>query len=166
MGAGDCVVSRGKDCAAHVHRSAVAQERHHLQPKSRGGLDVATNLRMLCANAHGDTHYLLDEIEDRARELPAGAHPLDAFHAVPTAVRRTYGAGVIRAALDGWSRYGADYLAGRFARRAQLWHTSGQPRVPTVRMLGEHRPELEVLPYAMAERLGHLEHLLDADLAL
>lgn len=153
-------MSRGRECAAHSHRSAVAQERHHLQPKSRGGLDVATNMRTLCANAHGDVHYLLDAIEDQARQLGEGAQPIDAFTSIPAAVRRTYGAGVVRAALDGWARYGADYLAGKYARRAALWHTSGQPRATTVRMLGENRPMLDVLPYDLADRLGHVDHLI------
>jgi hypothetical protein len=120
---------RGIRCEAHHHTAVVAEERHHLQPLSRGGLTVAANMRWLCANAHSDAHYLLDLIEDNAVPLVGGNwRPITAYKAIPAATRRTYGRGVTDAALAGWDRYAARFLEGEFRAVRLLWHTSGQPR--------------------------------------
>ena len=122
-------MARGKRCEAHTHESITAEENHHLQPLSRGGLTVATNLRYLCANAHSDTHYLLDLIEDQARLfIGTGVDVNDPIDAIPWLTMRTYGPGVRNAAITGWLRYGQAFLRGDYRKHAALWSTSGEPR--------------------------------------
>lgn len=130
-------MARGVRCQAHRHTSVVAEENHHLQPMSRGGRTVAANMRYLCANAHSDTHYLLDLIEDGAIPLiGTGASTDDAINTIPWSVARTYGPGVRDAAFDGWARYGDAFLVGEYRRHAALWTSSGQPRPDAERRLG------------------------------
>ncbi len=112
---------RGLICAAHVHDTTVPQERHHVQPLSRGGPNTKANLVVICCNAHSDAHYLLDLIED------AGGYPL-----VPEAVKRTFGYGVRRIALQGWAAYADRFLAGHLWREVKLWNSAGLPRSPLV----------------------------------
>jgi hypothetical protein len=146
---------RGVDCQAHRHTAVVAQERHHLQPVSRGGTSVKANLRWLCANAHSDAHYLLDLIEDRA-DLLAGnlqgppdteAVSMWPYLSIPIATRRTFGRGVTAAALDGWARYSEAFLRGEYRAIRRLWHTDGEPTDAHEAMFGEG------LPYHLAVRL-------------
>lgn len=121
-------MARGIRCQAHRHESAVAEENHHLQPQSRGGLTVRANMRYLCANAHGDVHYLLDLIEKHATPLIGRIdEPLWAYESIPWPVRRSYGPGVRDAALTGWMRYAPAFLRGEYRRHAALWSTNGQP---------------------------------------
>ncbi len=105
-----------------------------MQPLSRGGPDEPGNLVTICANAHGNVHYLLSAIE-RAR----GYDNLSADY------RRSFGAGVRRIALAGWLRYEAAYLGGRLWREIDLWDTDGRGLHP------------DVPPYSWAARtVGHL----------
>lgn len=53
---------RGTNCAAHHHRSLVPIEVHHVWPTSYGGPNRGSNRVALCANAHGDVHYLLQHL--------------------------------------------------------------------------------------------------------
>lgn len=130
-------MARGVRCQAHKHNSVVAEENHHLQPMSRGGRTVVANMRYLCANAHSDTHYLLDLIEDYAIPLiGTGAAPRDPLSVIPWEVLRTYGLGIRHAAVTGWLRYAEAFLAGDYRRHAALWTTGGQPRPDAKRRLG------------------------------
>lgn len=151
-------MTRGIRCQAHRHTGVVAEERHHLQPQSRGGLTVAPNMRYLCANAHGDTHYLLDAIETAAEPLigQPGILPPAAYQRIPHTTRRTYGPGVTQAALDGWARYGERFLQGAFVQHRKLWLTSGQPRLGATRKLGL------LLPFSVATRSGVVDYWLAA----
>jgi len=116
-------MARGTDCAIHSHRTPVPQERHHLQPVSRRGETTDDNLALVCANAHGNIHYLLDAIEKAAVGLMARVKEgdkrptyTDAFLAVPQAVVNTYSDGERKLARAGWRRYGADFMKGKLAR--------------------------------------------------
>lgn len=51
---------RSRDCAAHHHRMLVPIEVHHIWPVGYHGPDIASNKVAICANAHSDTHYLLE----------------------------------------------------------------------------------------------------------
>ncbi len=152
-------MARGTRCRAHKHDAVVAEENHHLRPQSRGGATEPENLRYLCANAHSDTHYLLDLIEKYAKPLIGlDADPDDPVHRIPWSVMRTYGPGVRDAALDGWSEYAEEFLRGDFARHAALWSTSGRPHdenpIPGIP---------RALPsFAAARALGVLDAWLDA----
>lgn len=53
-------MARGLACEAHSHRSLVPLESHHVWPLGYHGPDVRTNRVLICANAHGDAHYLLE----------------------------------------------------------------------------------------------------------
>lgn len=149
-------MARGIRCQAHRHTSIVAEENHHLQPQSRGGHTVVANMRYLCANAHGDVHYLLDLIEDRA--TPMIGCPVEVlwpYETIPWEQRRMFGPGIRDAALTGWMQYGGAFLAGEYRRHAALWTTSGQPRPDAEARLG-FWPNLGVgvsvlrLPYSRA----------------
>ena len=130
-------MTRGVRCQAHKHSSVVAEENHHLQPMSRGGRTVAANMRYLCANAHSDTHYLLDLIEHFATPLiGTGALLNDPIRAIPWSVLRTYGPGIRGSAFAGWGKYARAFLAGEYQRHAALWTTSGQPRPDAELRLG------------------------------
>jgi hypothetical protein len=147
------VVTRGVRCKAHKHDSIVAEENHHLRPQSRGGTLIADNMRYLCANAHGDTHYLLDLIEKNAKPMVGkGADPDDPIDQIPWSVARTYGPGVRDAAYEGWAMYAEGFLRGVYVRHAALWLSNGQP-VPRA-FAGGRTP---VIPYAVAATLGTVE---------
>lgn len=139
---------------AHKHDSIVAEENHHLQPQSRGGKTVKANMRYLCANAHSDTHYLLDLIEDNAATLVGESiDRMEPYEMIPYAIRRTYGPGVRDAALTGWLLYADDFLAGKWAKHAALWTSAGQPRQGATRKLGARSMVgvgVLALPYAHA----------------
>lgn len=154
-------MARGTDCVAHKHDSQVAQERHHVQPLSRGGPNNPGNLRWLCANAHGDAHYLLDHIEDRAAAMMRqGLNPTPAkvLEAVPWALRRTFGPSIRDIAAAGWTRYARRFLAGEFWTHRMLWYTSGQPR-PTALHGMPH------LPYSTAVELRRVDEMVVAAVA-
>lgn len=126
-------MTRGIRCVAHTHTSLAPEEHHHLQPLSRGGKTVEGNMRWLCANAHSDAHYFLDLIEDAAVRLMTvfrdGPYlPPQAVNAIPWPTARTYSPKVRDAAITGWSRYGAAFLAGDYAAHSLIWSSSGQPR--------------------------------------
>lgn len=53
---------RSTECAVHVHHSLVPVEKHHIQPKQYHGSNEAGNLTQICANGHGDAHYLLERM--------------------------------------------------------------------------------------------------------
>lgn len=53
---------RGRDCAAHVHDQLIPQERHHVWPLGYHGPNAPENIAVVCANAHSDTHYLLEAL--------------------------------------------------------------------------------------------------------
>jgi hypothetical protein len=112
-------VARGRGCAVHLHLSAVPIEVHHIRPRARGGRDVADNRLALCANGHGDVHYLLDLVER------AGG-----WAAVPWPVRRTYGKLVRRVALQGWLTYRVEFASGRLDGLVAEYSTSGRPHPP------------------------------------
>lgn len=153
-------MARGVHCQAHKHFSVVAEENHHLQPQSRGGRTVAANMRYLCANAHSDVHYLLDLIERHATPLVGTVAPiLDVVDRVPWVELRTYGPGVRRAALEGWAKYGREFLAGEYRRHAALWMTSGQART-----IAAGAPHWMPGPpsFAEAERIGVVESWISA----
>lgn len=114
-------MARGTECAAHMHESLEPLERHHIQPLSRGGPNVKSNLVTICGNAHGNVHYLLSAIE-----RVGGYENLDG------AVKRTYGYGVRRIALAGWAEYRDAFLAGDLWRELELWTSDGQPTHPNV----------------------------------
>lgn len=125
-------MSRGILCIVHRHEGRTAQHSHHLQPKSRGGIDAAVNRCWLCANAHGDVHYFLDLIEKYRG--PENVPWLDA---------RTFWTPIRTVAIAGWKLYAADFLAGKWDRHAAVWSTSGEP------WPGNAAP-----PYAVAEAMG------------
>lgn len=96
-GKGVAAMSRGTECAAHVHGCLVPQERHHVWPLGYHGPNVPANLVTICCNAHSDTHYLLEAL--------LRGHPVDL---------RTYGPKVRELARLGYEQvmaYGAT-LAG------------------------------------------------------
>jgi hypothetical protein len=68
----------------------VPQEDHHVWPRTYGGPNVADNLERVCANAHSDTHYLLELM------LRTGDGR------VPYETRRTFGPGVVALASRGY----------------------------------------------------------------
>jgi len=142
---------RGMDCVAHKHNALVAQERHHLQPQSRGGKTKADNMRWLCANAHGDTHYLLDLIEDHAAQMiGTDVSLMTPVDVIPWRVMRTYGHGVREAAVAGWARYGFEFLRGDYRAHRLIWSTSGLPA------RGAHESYVNgpLVPYSVAEVTG------------
>jgi hypothetical protein len=132
-------MARGTHCIAHRHAYATSEERHHLQPQSRGGPTNAGNLVWLCANAHGDVHYFLDLIENAAMKLRTVVRdgpylPEEAVRAVPGSMAKHYSPAVRHAAVRGWNRYAVDFLAGKYDAHHLLWVSSGEPRT---RGLGE-----------------------------
>jgi len=78
-------MSRGLNCVAHRHDSLVPIEVHHVWPIGYHGPNITSNKVPLCANAHSDTHYLLEAL--------LGSKNPD---------RREYGAGVRTLALRGY----------------------------------------------------------------
>jgi len=124
---------RGTECAAHKHRSPVPLERHHIQPQSRDGKTVLSNLVTICGNTHGNVHYLLDRIEDEAMSLMSQGRrtfpPYDAYLAIPKDIRNSYSLVERRIALRGWGGYGARFVRGEFTTRYSARSTSGQDRV-------------------------------------
>jgi hypothetical protein len=152
-------MARGLRCKAHKHSSVVAEENHHLQPQSRGGLTVVANMRYLCANAHGDTHYLLDLIEKFATPMiGTDVTPGEPYRQIPWSTLRTYGPGIRNAAMTGWYRYGAAFLAGDYRRHAALWLTSGQPR-PNAWIAAGLAVDTPVPSYAQAFAEGRVDDL-------
>lgn len=97
-------MARGTNCGAHVHDSLVPIEMHHIWPLGYHGPDIKANRIPLCANAHGDVHYLLEMM------LKADARG----ERLSWVVRRTFGAEVRNIAWQGFVRVVAyaDELAG------------------------------------------------------
>jgi hypothetical protein len=149
-------MARGRHCTVHRHQYVTSEERHHLQPQSRGGPTNAGNLVWLCANAHGDVHYFLDLIEDAATALMRtststdGVTPADAVRHVPSRLAKHYSPAVRHTAAAGWHRYSLDFLAGKYAAHHLLWSSSGEPRYA----------DPSVPPYAVAARLSAADHWL------
>lgn len=115
----------------HKHRTPVPQEKHHIQPQSRNGQTIPTNLALICANAHGNVHYLLDLVEDVAVEYMKRnltVSPQDVYNTVPRDVRNTYSPTERRIALQGWLGYAAKFLAGGYAEEYRTVSTSGHPK--------------------------------------
>lgn len=137
-------MSRGKKCAAHVHAYDTAEEYHHVRPQARGGLSVPTNMIWLCANAHSDVHYFLDEIERRAKRHER--HP----ERVPGTIAVHYGPLVRAVARRGWLQYADDFEAGRFKAEALLWSSNGEPLEGLT----------TVPPYWLAARRRETDHWL------
>lgn len=109
-------MARGTDCKAHRHDAPTAQERHHIQPLSRGGGNEPANLVILCANAHGDVHYFLDLVEKHG-----------APERVPWSLAKHYGPAIRAYAVHGWLKYADDFHAGRLDMHRFLWLSSGDP---------------------------------------
>lgn len=109
-------MARGTDCKAHRHDAPTAQERHHIQPLSRGGTNDPANLVTLCANAHSDVHYFLDLIEKHGGP-----------DRVSWSLARHFGPAIRELASLGWTAYAADFRAGRLDAQRSLWTSSGQP---------------------------------------
>lgn len=130
-------MARGTRCTVHHHDAPTAEERHHLQPQSRGGSNAADNMRWLCANGHGDVHYFLDLIE-KYRD-PA---------AVPWSLAKHYGPAVRATAVEGWSRYAEAFLSGRLSAQVYFWTSAGLPV--------EGRPDT-VPPYGLAASVGTVD---------
>jgi hypothetical protein len=137
-------MSRGKRCIAHAHEYVTAEEWHHVRPQARGGLSVPTNMAWLCANAHSDVHYFLDEIERRAKRHERFPER------VPGPVAVHYGPIIRQVARLGWAQYADDFEAGRYKAEALLWSSSGEPR--------EDFPTLP--PFWLAARRSESEHWL------
>jgi hypothetical protein len=116
---------RSTDCVAHRHRSLVPVEAHHVRPISRGGHRKGRTV-VICANAHGDVHYLLDLVEEHG-----------GLNAVPAGLRRTFGPGVRRIALDGWAQYRDEFLSGDLDHLVRTMTSSGAPREPMGGATGE-----------------------------
>jgi hypothetical protein len=152
---------RGTDCEAHAHDSTIPQQKHHVQPLSRGG-DPKQKLAVLCSNAHDEVHYFLDAIEREAKGLMAlAAGPIDLMApvmAIPGRQRVTYGGGIRAVAVRGWQMYGAAFLAGRFKREATLWRTSGDPIVPGIPPFSV-AVDMATRGVAGADRDAHPEYL-------
>lgn len=81
----------GTECKVHRHREWVPTEDHHIFPKGYGGPNVASNRVLICANAHGSVHYLLDAM------LRTNDGRL------PWSYRRRFGKGVRRLAERGYA---------------------------------------------------------------
>jgi hypothetical protein len=143
-------MTRGIRCIAHKHSSPAPEEHHHLQPLSRGGKTIPANMVWLCANAHSDAHYFLDLIEDTANtygDLRADQVP----GRIPWSTARTFSPKVRDAAVTGWSRYGAAFLAGDYAAHSLIWSSSGQPREGLV-----YRT-----PFSVAQEWNDVDPMLD-----
>lgn len=83
----------GTQCAAHTHREMVPHEVHHVWPKGDGGPNIEANRVLLCSNAHGSVHALIDLHREFAGE-----------GRVPYVLRRQFGRKVQALADLGWSR--------------------------------------------------------------
>lgn len=51
---------RGIVCAIHEHKTTVPQEKHHIWPLGYHGPNVASNIILICCNAHSDIHYYME----------------------------------------------------------------------------------------------------------
>lgn len=84
---------------------------------------------MVCANAHGRIHYLLDEIEAYASAAPFATVAEVIDHLPPWSafepIERS-------AALRGWQMYGIGFLGGRYAAAYRYWRTDGEPKEANV----------------------------------
>jgi hypothetical protein len=120
----------GRVCLAHPeHHPAVPIEQHHVQPRARGGIGTATV--QLCANAHGQVHALLDDIEAVAVSSPY-ALMREVVDNLPRSVWAAYPGPVRVIAYKGWLTYGAGFIDGLHAERYRLWTTAGRPRAADV----------------------------------
>lgn len=93
------LTAMGTMCRAHVHRSLVPIEVHHIWPLGDGGPNVTANKVPLCANAHGAIHYLID----RARREGS-------WEKVPWDFKRQFGVQVRRYAEMGYRSIVAQQL--------------------------------------------------------
>ena len=135
---------RGLRCVAHAHEYLAPEQHHHVQPLSRGGLTVPVNMVWLCANAHDDVHYFLDEIERRAKRHER--HP----EQVPGELAVHFGPKVRQVARAGWAKYADAFIAGHLDAHALLWSSSGEPR--------EEYPT--VPPYGLSVQRSEADHWL------
>lgn len=142
-------MTRGDRCVAHKHSSPAPEEHHHLQPLSRGGKTIPANMVWLCANAHSDAHYFLDLIEDTAKMYGGVWDEIPGL--IPWSTARTFSPKVRDAAVTGWSRYGAAFLAGDYAAHSLIWSSSGQPREGLV-----YRT-----PFSVAQEWNDVDPMLD-----
>lgn len=142
-------MTRGIRCIAHKHSSPAPEEHHHLQPLSRGGKTIPANMVWLCANAHSDAHYFLDLIEDTAKMYGGVWDEIPGL--IPWSTARTFSPKVRDAAVTGWSRYGAAFLAGDYAAHSLIWASSGQPREGLV-----YRT-----PFSVAQEWNDVDPMLD-----
>lgn len=142
-------MTRGIRCIAHKHSSPAPEEHHHLQPLSRGGKTIPANMVWLCANAHSDAHYFLDLIEDTAKMYGGVWDEIPGL--IPWSTARTFSPKVRDAAVTGWSRYGAAFLAGDYAAHSLIWSSSGQPREGLV-----YRT-----PFSVAQEWNDVDPMLD-----
>jgi hypothetical protein len=55
-------MAMGIKCGAHVHRSIVPLEVHHVWPLGDGGPNAVSNKVVVCSNGHSAIHDLLDKM--------------------------------------------------------------------------------------------------------
>jgi len=123
-------VTLGRVCLAHAdHDDAVPIEYHHVRPVARGGRGWPTV--QLCANAHGQVHALLDEIEALAIVSPF-ATTRDVIDTLPRNVWAGYSGPVRVIAYKGWLTYGLGFMNQVYAERYKLWTSAGVPKVAGV----------------------------------
>lgn len=120
----------GRVCLAHPeHAPPVPIEIHHVRPVTRGGRGSLTV--QLCANAHGQVHALLDQIEAVACSSPY-ATSREVIDHLPRALWAAYPGPVRVIAYKGWMLYGIGFVNGLYVARYRLWDTAGEPRLAGV----------------------------------
>lgn len=126
----------GVVCLAHhgEHARLVPIEMHHVRPVARGGQGSLTV--PLCANAHGEVHDLLDEIEARALTSPFALVD-EVIRNIPREVRAVYSPRVRVIAYRGWQTYGLGFLGGRYANDHRHWRTDGTAKAEGVPAFNE-----------------------------
>lgn len=119
-------MSLGRVCLAHPdHHPAVPIDLHHVHPRARGGRDGQAV--QLCANAHGQVHALLDDIEAHAVSSPF-ATTREVVDRLPRNVWADYSGPVRLIAYKGWLAYGLGFLNGMYAEQFRHWTSAGVPK--------------------------------------
>lgn len=86
-------------CQVHKHDEIVPYETHHIMPEAYHGPSIKANLIDLCANGHGNAHYLLDSL------LKTGHTTLErAVQTLPWDYIRTFGPKTRAVAYEGFIR--------------------------------------------------------------
>jgi hypothetical protein len=126
----------GVGCFAHgEHVVPVPIENHHVHPLPRGGNPAAPGI-LLCANAHGLVHALLDDIERVAITSPyATVH--EVVRLLADNVWAGYPGRIRIIAYRGWQAYGLSFLNRRLVGQHRLWDSAGRSRTPGMPAYGE-----------------------------